>query len=702
MSRKIILSVFLLLVSTIYATNINDANFRASIADYHFKTDMQFTTDFTLSLHSGEIIEGNPADLETGDVVCVGSVLRVTPTYNSKWATSSDIDIDGLHPFCEGDPCPSMITYTSVNTNKDVEWLSTSVFNDHQDFGESNDFSESSSRYNELGTFHNERVSYNPRVGVWFSNKRGGANIFCKGKLQVRRGTTVLGTPSTLPETTTTDVTLNNEGTFTISTRISDADCFGVMVVHPTDSIWMDYYVNNVPSAITGGSLGLKEKAIEVQAGGGLCHFYDTGDIEASASFTDEELIMLKIRFHNNGDPIKVTGVSSSNADYLVDPFPVDLCDILGFPSSICPDTNGFDEDINTGANKHLYVLLDASGGASGDTTLTFDAETVSSACGGAVTCDDDVHLDTEDAFFCEIDPDSLALPTEDVAEFLVDCYNFLGNDVDCNGDDWYWSDGVSGDFIEKDNEHALAYSTSSPGSSGRLNYEDGEEIAHCWSEIDVIPDGEHSYECEFIPDSAELEIDESEYFELNCFLDGDSSVPDDAEYDLIEGLDGDLSDESEEGVTFTGTEDSDGRLRGFAEWDIPDDDPILGTVAFADIIVGEGDDNDTDDDDDDDDDDPNAHCKIGDGSLLEIFPGASGYVNIICGPNHNMPCISVSWYEIGPVELSGSDEEGTNYAITGVPGDSGEIKAYVTYEGDSGYCWLPFYVLEPECWEYT
>lgn len=703
MSRKIIFSVFLLFVSTIYATNINDANFRASISEYHFKTDMQFTTDFTLSLHSGEILEGNPNDIETGDIVCAGSVLRVTPTYTSKWATSSDIDIDGLHPFCEGDPCPSMISYTSVNTNKDVEWLSTSVFNDHDDFGQSNDFSESSARYNELGTFHNQRVSYHPRSGVWFSNKRGGANVFCKGKLQVRRGPTVLGTPSSLPNPTTTDVALNNEGTFAISTRISDADCFGVMVVHPTDPLWLDYYVNNVPSAITGGSLGLKEKSVEVQTGGGLCWFFDTS-IEASGSPADEDLIMLEVRVHNNGDPILVTDVSSSNSDYLVDPFPVDLCDILGFPPSICPDTNGFDEDINTGTNKDLFVLLEVTAGASGDTTLTFDAETVSSACGGAVTCSDDLTLDVEDPFFCDIEPPSLEYSTNEVAEFLVVCYNFLGNEIPCDGDDWYWSDGVDGDFIEKDDEHALAYPTSAPGSSGRLNYESG-TAAHCWSEIDVT--GDPTYECEFIPDHAELNISESEDFELNCFHNDASSTPDDAEYDLIEGLEGDLSNEDEEGVTFTGTEDSEGRLRGYASWDIGADDPLVGAVAFADIIVGEGydpcDEPDPPEycDDDDDDEDPDAHCKIGDGPL-EIFPGASGYVNIICGPNHNLPCIGVSWSKEGPVTLSGSDEEGTLYSITGEPGESGRIKAHVVYEGDSGDCWLPFYIEEPECWEYT
>jgi hypothetical protein len=692
MMYKTLFSILIFFGAFAFATDVA-GNFRSDVGEpYHFNTNMQFTTDFTLSAStSGDVVSGNPSNLQTGDIICSGATLNVNPTVNAKWAVSS-LDIDSLFPDCFTGGCPVMIDYSTTNTNQNIKWVSNSQYNDHNTFGDGNPFSQSTSRYNDLATFHYQPATYYNASGT-YSNKRAEANVFCKGTFEVRDGSSVVsGGSSAMPSVPTPSFTVSTSGSHAISTRLQDVECIAAAAKNPlqeTSSLWfyLYYYTENQPSIPA--SIATDTITLTVQDGGGTCSFNENS-VTAIQSPYDEDMLMVIVREHNNGDPITINGVSGSNPGYDVDPLPVPLC-TTWFLSSDCPGSNGFGESVTSGGNKNLYVLVQRNSGASGGTVLTFDATTVSGACGGASSCTDSVALNG--AITCEIDPSSLTYGTLEVAEFLVACEDLAGDPISCVGDNWYW-DALSGDFIERDNTHALAYSTSPPGSTGTMNYESG--IAHCLSDVTMTSP---YYECEFIPPSAEMDTGDSEYFELNCFEGGSASTPDDADYDNINGLDGSTGNSSTDGTTFTAGSNSTGDLLGYAFWNNPADDPVLGAIALAPIQIGDGgDDNGTDDDDDDDG--SSQWCTIGDGPLL-AYPGDFGWVNIACGPDADQSCSNVTWSASGYVGVSGGTDSGTYYNVTGEPYQSGTIHAYVDNDPDHS-CSLPFSILEPECWEYS
>jgi hypothetical protein len=456
----------------------------------------------------------------------------------------------------------------------------------------------------------------------------------------------------------------------------------------------MNYYTQNQPAL---GAVGTKTVNINVQNSGGTVAMHET-QVAASGSLSDSSLTMVRVREHNDADPIRVTGVSSSNPDFTAAPFNPALCNILGFPPSVCPASNGFNSDIASGGDKDLYVLITAGGGASGGTTLTFNAQTVSTACGGPAMGSDTVDLNG--VVRCSIDPNALTFGTLELAHFDVSCENLAGDPMACSGSNWFWADGLVGDFTEKTNTHANAYTTSPPGASGTLRYASG--IAECFSDIDVT---NPTYECEFVPPSATMNISTSKHFDLNCFKNGGPKVPDTADYDLIDGLSGSTSGGSTGGVTYNapGSPDT-GKLRGIGFFnDAPD--PILGAVALAPINVvngtGGGGNNTTcvGDCPGPGGQGSTKYCTIGNGPLMP-FPGYYGWLPIMCGEFANETCSMVGWsiYPPGSGTLSGSSTSGTYVNITGNPGTTGEIFAVVDAEGHG--CSKPFGIGTPECWQ--
>ncbi len=692
---KTLFSILIFFGAFAFATSV-PGNFQNYVGEpYHFNTNMQFTTDFTLSASSsGDVVSGNPSNLQTGDVICSGATLNVNPSVNSKWAVSS-LDIDSLFPECPTGGCPTFISYSTTNTNRNIKWITSSQYTDHNTFGDGNLLTQDTSRYDDLATFHYQPVTYHNLSGT-FANRRGEGNVFCKGTYQVLGGGSVVpGGSSAMPSIPSPSFTVSSSGSYQVKTRLQDVDCIAALAKNPlqkTSSLWfrLYYFTDNQP--LIGPSIATDTISLTVQDAGGSCNFNEVS-VTAKKSLIDEDLMMVIVREHNSGDHITINGVTGSNLDYDVDPLPVSLCSTtLGFLPSDCPSSNGFGESIGPGGNKDLYVLVQRNPGASGGTVLSFSASTVSSACGGASSCSDSVSL--TGAITCEIDPSSLNLGTLEVAEFEVACEDLAGDPISCVGNNWYW-DAISGGFIERDNTHAIAYPTSSPGTTGTMNYESG--IAHCLSDVSVTTP--IHYECEFVPPSASMETGESEYFELNCFEDGNPSTPDDADYDNIDGLLGSTGNSSTDGTTFTAGANSTGNLLGYAYWNNPADDPILGAIALAPIEIGDGGD-DNGSDDDDDDDGSSEWCTIGDGAF-SAYPGAFGWVNINCGPDADQPCANVTWSASGYVGVSGGTDSGTYYNITGEPYQSGTIYAYV--DGDSSHsCSLPFSILEPDCWEYS
>ncbi len=683
-----------------------DVNFKdALLPQYYFNTDVQLSTDFTLSLVSGEMASGNPADIQGGDTVCTGAVLQVTPTYNSKWAVSK-LNVYQSYPG----GCAAMQAAGPISYNRNIRWFSPAVYAVHDSFGDSQGFlwdyssQDTKDKYNELSPFVTQPVTYKDPNGVDQPGKKAGLNVYCKGAMQVRDEGSVKGS-SNMPSISPVTFSVSSSGQHDISTRLANVECFGALKKEPFEqSCFRVYYYT--ANEYTTSATATKTITINVQdSGGGSCTMNEI-DVDTSHDFAgDEDLIMVRVTMKNYGaDPIKVTSVSGSNPQYNYYKLNKLLCFFLGISTSFCPVSSGFDEQINGGAAKNLYVLIQKKTPASsGGTILTFDAETISQTCGGAGTCDDIVSI--LGAVSCEIEPSSLSYGTQEVAEFEVTCYDLGGDPISCIGDNWYWL-GMSGGFVEKDSTHALAYPTSPTGATGTLNYKSG--IAHCWSDITVTSAGndpDEDYVCEFIPPSADMVTGEQKYFILNCFKSGQSSTPDDADYYIIGGLQGTTSNSSVDGTTFTAGSPSAGDLMAYAFWNIPGDDPVLGAVAFAPITVTTGGGNITTNETgkDDENDGTSKWCKIGTGPLSGVYPGYSDWAPIFCGDAKDEPCDDVVWSSQGYASVYDSDDNGTMFTATGGPGDYGAIHACVDVSVEPGRCcWRGFNILEPECWEFS
>lgn len=692
---KNILWVLVLLVSTAYATNI-DTDFwdLPNELDTHFRTDMQVTTDFTLSLVSGDVASGDPDDLEGGDVVYEGAVLEVDPSVNAIWARSS-LDLVSVYPTCAATGyCPAMIDYTGgMNTNRNVKWLGTELFDEHKSFGDLNPFSQNTARHDELDTFYNQPVTYTNVSNVYHSNKRGGANIFCKGTLEVVDNGVVVGY-SELPDMGPVEFTVTGDGSHDIETRIADAECFAAIEKHPLDLpthpeyFYFFYFTYNAPPIPD--AIATEVTTITINPSDG-CEMHETA---ISASLDVDDLAIVKVTLHNDGALATLTEVRSSNPDYPAEPLPITMCEQGIIPSQLCPpagETNGFDEPISRGSEKDLYVLITRLPGGTGGTILTFMAQTD--------VCDD---VDLTGPISCEIEPPSLEFVTKEVAEFLVTCYDLSDTRIPCEGDNWYWNDGLVGGFVEKDSSHSLAYSTSTAGSSGTLNY--NSSAAHCSSDVDVRPAdaiARPTYECDLAPSRAALRQSTTKDFTLNGFEGGNPSEPRDAQYHLIDGLTGSTSNPSTQGVTYEApASDTTGKLRAYGEWRDPTpDNPVTGSVCFSSISVGA-----TNITDGEEGEGASEWCDIdGEGS---VYPGYYGWVTIKCGPPplRNESCSGVGW----DISAEGyihppSNDDGTYWGVDELAayGNKGYIYAWV--DGDEAKsCYLPFFVWDRYCWEFS
>lgn len=683
------LSIFLVLFSIVYSANFRSTDFDSTF----FNADLSITSDFAL-VQNGRTINN-------GDSVCSSSSsttnsIVLTPSITSSWTLNS---AEALWPFCEFGNCPTMVNGGSISA-KNIGWISSSKYSNHNTFGDSNAFTQSSSRYNDLATFHSVPVTYNVFDTERQSGKRADANVFCKGKLEVRDGSTVIRTfdmPSVSP------VSLNlADGTHQITTRLTDVECFAVAAKYPLDLdnqfFYMTYYTQNQPTFGSGANAGVTGSHTETITviEGGACGFHETS-LSASSSLSDEDLVLVEVTMRNDEDQILYTDVTSSKSGYLVDPFPVSICNILGFSTSFCPSSNGFNEAVNSGSNQNLYVLIERTSGTGG-TTLTFTGESVAPTCGSISQCTDSVSL--EGAIRCEIEPPSNNHQENMYFVYEVTCFDLGGDVIPCQGNNWELQ-GISGDFWSSSNSQAEVAITSSPGSDGRLVYRSG--IAECFSTIDTVPS---DYQCEFIPSSANLDPKESRYFELNCFEGNTPRDPQDADYQIGDGLDGSITNSSTDGTSFTGGNPSKGDLIGKAGF--PNLPPgYTGSRATAKITVGDGG-NETDPPGgdnpgggDDPHDGSSEFCTIGNGPL-SVFPGYTGWISISCGPNANLPCSNVTWWAQGEAAIiPPSSDSGTYFNVTGIPGQEGFIHSYVDGDPDHS-CFRGFTIEEPYCWEFS
>lgn len=710
MHKAEILLVLALFISTAFAEDFG-ADYESTVPDWYFRTDMRMTTDFRLSLVSGGVESGDPTNLRSGDTVCSGAVVRVTPTMNSKWAISR-LSIRSAYPTCEATYCPAMISYSGgPSLNKDIKWLTPSIYDDNFDQGDRFGFTNLASRHDQLATFYTQPVTYTNSTGVDYPNKEGGANIFCKGNFQITDGSTVVR-ETELPATSSADITLATSGSHEISTRLSGVDCFAALEKHPIDlpshpEMFRIYYFTHAGPAISPSAAARRSITLNVGGAAANCTMHESS-VDSGGSSLSDAFIRLKVNMCNDGpSPIRVMRVESSNPAYTVSAFPPPaLCRAMGF--GLCPDSNGFNQDINSGSCRDLYVLVTHGPGASGDLTLTFSAEGVASGCGGVSPCAHPVLINDHDIYSCRINPSSVT-PTlgygpYELLDFRVTCYNLAGHEIPCVGDNWFWADGLTGGFWERDNRHAAAYPTSPFGSMGTLRYRTGH--TECWSSIQLVSsESDLHYECEFVPASATVDANESEDFVLECTHDGVPATPDEAGYRLDGGLCGTLSNESTSGVTYTACDtNSSGDLVGAGLFRTSSPDyPIIGAIARAPITVRGGPGTGTGNDTNATSGGPRGPgssewCSIDGFDLPTFFPGYYGWITLGCGPTGTGPCSGVVWPPDGADGgvLVGSTSAGTYLHVT-IASGMGRISAYV--DGDAHHsCYKDFFVGPASC----
>ena len=696
-TKSFVLLAMLLCVAS--ATNV-DAAFQASDSTYHFNTDMQLTTDFAVSTGGQNI--------QSGSSLCAGSVVSITPTFSAKWASSS-LDIVSYYPRCGAAYCPAMIPSSGISYGKDIHWLDSTTFDTQKSYGDNNDITTNTAFYS-LSSFYNEPVTYNNVTGLFVPNMEGGANVFCDGDLQVKDGNTVI-TTTPLPSIGPVDITLSASGTHSISTSFTNVNCFAALVKHPINlddnPTWFRFYyfTHNAP-AISANSVGTKTIIITVNSNGtGNCALAQT-EIDSSSATGTPGLSVVHVTVKNNGDPVTMNDVSSSDPGFTVSPFPTTTCDVLGFPSSLCPSDNGFNEVIPSGGSKDVYVLMQNNGGTG--TTLIFSSTVgASSSCSGGSSggaCN--FTADLSGPASCTIVPSSLTYGTDEVAKFSVSCQDFTGNTIPCTGDNWFWT-GISGDFIEKDNTQALAYPTSAPGTSGTLEFQPASGTAACYSDIDVVTP---TYVCKFTPPNADLNYSQSQPFVLSCLVNGTSETPDTTTYITHNGLQGTLSNQSNSGVTYTAPNfDTNGDLIGFGQFDSAPS-PILGAVADAPITVTNGSTggNQTNTTTNTTGNCPACSrsgdtnwCQMAD-DLINAFTGYSGWIGLKCGQYGNETCDQATW-NVDPSSAATfsdpSSPTGVTITITGAKGTTGTITVSVNGKSDQT-CTRGFAVGDRACWE--
>jgi len=592
-----------------------------------------------------------------------------------------------------------MIDYSSLNRDKAIRWLSDVSYANNLGYAVMpfHPGLEGIARYDELGTFHTEPVSYrNVTGGPLYPNKRGEVNVFCNGNVQIIANGAVAGTQDV--DSPSIEVIPLSIGVNTVYTRLSGIDCFAVVVKNPLDRDHPDffnllYYATNRPSIPSASS-----NPVTVRVEDRMPELRDTlVQITEATIVPDTYLIEITVR--NYGDvPVRITGVSSPST---ASPFGAS-CSFLGIPSPPCPSDNGFDQSISVGGTHTVYVLY--TGSLSG-TVITLVYEPMAPIRSSETEFELDVSLES-DIVRCEIEPPTLAAGQYEVHDYEVTCYNLFSEAVPCAGADWYWADGLSGGFIERTNSFAWAYTSSSAGSTGTLNYRTGSVI--CSADItssEISP----YFDCELDPSSADLEIGDSEYFDLNCYVDGVESPPSSAEYDNVDGLDGSITGSSIAGTTFTGTVISDGNLMAFARKSLSGDPTLLGAVAFAHINVGNA--TETPETPGTGGDEP---CEIRPGTD-DLYPHDGGLLTLYCGEEGARTLCSISPSNVDwgmASELYGGIVANTGTTATYVVGSTGTpaygyynsaIRATI-YPGtdDEGSCWANINIVEPTCLEYS
>lgn len=701
MKRVTCIALFLLFLglsfAATYSTTANFEDGYVERSDEDFRTGISFKTDYTCSIVSGKSIgTGDPCKGEAQ--VCTGSTIRIRPYVIEKWATGGNLQIDSLYPFCRHPE--DMENYTTKTENK-IVWINSVFYDQHSNdwLEQIHEGSDGEALYNSLGgNFPAQSVDYYREVGeLPYTAKKGYADVICKGRWAVSVESRGDGGDMSSPPTYYEE-TFTTEGRRTIRFSLQNVECFAAVVKHPVDSgtdcFRLYVFAHNAPSipTVTESSV---ISVVNIQPG------LDITGVRAERSSGSTYLLRITVR--NTGDvreqvtavhPISGSAHPAGGLD----------CMLYGW---FCSGDNGFNEYINPGDSHDLYVTY--SGTLSGD-IFRLDYESPDPTCNASTTWNTTVNIPPGDGITrCEIQPMGLALTPYEIHEWSVTCYNAIGAVVPCVGDDWSF-DRINGGFISKSSRNAIGYVTETscllptPACADYITYRTGSVM--CAGRIISYPPEDsrdpNSFVCDLTPDSANLNVGDSQDFTVNCSMEGTPASPTRADYDTVNGLDGSLTGETTRGVTFTATTESEGDVQVIAWYTSPSDPTLRGAIDWSHVIVGNIT-NQTTNETAQENETPSEGvlCVINPSVISPAYPSMSGTVVIKCGPSGNETCDGVSW-SAESATVSG-DNYGAVYTVrSDARSGTGRITATIDtdphHEGPEGNCEAVLQIQEPEC----
>ncbi len=702
-SKSLFFLFFSIALSSIaFAAEPANGDFENTLGNYIFNTDLEYSTDMICTMDSGTVLDGTICTTPT--TMCTGSNINVVGAAYADWElTHPDLTLNYFH--CRDSSCPRPDDYpgdSTTFTNK-VHWLEESVYDEYDPDLDGYAFFPTGTlpdRYYELGTFHRVRADYQDEIDdIWFRDRLADANVFCKGDLQVRvanaDGGTAVGTyelSGDLPFGDLVTIAMDDPGEYRIDTRIVNAKCFAAATMIPMEEsegrFVINYYGYNAPVVPPATTTSPPIRVVE-----GRCEMAHGGS-ETSDSLEPGSVVGLALTVENTGDsPARATDVRSTTPGYNVREMNPRMCGTFGLPLYFCPESSGFGELVDPGESTELYLVVSRDGSSERCLdNVCIDYACPEGGCGGGGA--DSFCFDLCDASSCEIEPPREIVAEDSRGEFEVTCYDLGGSAVRCPGDGWSAS-GFSANFIERTNTRAVLSSDSPIGSRGTLDYSCGPGCS-CSADVEVV---DSRLDCEIIPPGADIEEGESQDFEVVCTYDDeeiDNDDFDDVDWELEDGLEGNLDDDGADGATLTATGDSEGSLTAtvtYGDSTTSDSVPIR-TGSYVDGIL--------------DDDSSTEYCQILPGSAQGPTNSKLMFL-VLCGPpNERVACEpgSISWTSspLGILDLEtmpATDHLMKRLSIAGETGDQAGLTAQVG--GDSEHtCTATVDVIETECYEYT
>ncbi|MFH2100734.1 MAG: hypothetical protein ABII71_01460 [Candidatus Micrarchaeota archaeon] len=697
-------SIFLFfLFGAAFATVSASPEFETPFPDFAFNTGMTFTTGFECEVTSGTVIDGDPCEGVAS--VCPGTEIRITPTAYANWGTPGH-ELIVPYLLCSSGPClePDAVGALSITSHR-ATWLSPSLYEDYAApdgyaFFMSDVGTTGEDHYDELGTFYDVPASYYDDVAdVWYYDRRARANVFCEGTIQVNHnsptGSFGVGT-SFMPSPGTSTVTLDALGAHTIQTQLTGGECFAAAAKLPlergTTRFTLIYYGYNTPMVPAAPTTSPVITVTE-----GTCEMEHIGSTAATA-LTPGGATLVSVFVLNSGDmPATTSGVSAS-AGFFAAPLDAGYCDALGIPPFACR-ASGFGIPVAPGNWRELFVYLSQDAASTGCPEITIEYECADSGCGGGGGTQT-FTFDMCDAMSCEIDPPAADMPQGEEVSFSVTCFDLAGAPTPCPSGDWTLS-GILGEVYDESSTGANAIAESSVGARGNLEFDCGGSCTPCASDLTVV---ESRLDCWIEPSGAEIEIGDSEDFDVFCEYDDAPVIPDSADWEMEDGLDGTLDDDGVDGARITATVDSAGNL--------------VVTVTYGGItvrpsvpvITGEPEIVPPDELPPGEDESSTDFCEIHP-AVVEGATHSLQTVSISCGPpGARVPCDlhSVTWRSspLGIVDLARFDRPDMNhlwrqFMITGAVDSWARVIAWIDGDEDQR-CSTVVQVAPSSCVEYS